>query len=478
MRALTRGRDEGGQALIIALAFMSLFGLFIAVVLEQGFVNVRTGIAVQSRADKVLAADGGIEHGVWRARNTSDSVCPTVAAGEQILAASLPLNGKQATVKCSALAGQAATAGSARAPAGEQWAVVAGNVTTVGGGSPVNVVGGDASVAGLSLGSALTLTQGDFLQRAADCTGVTPPALLTPITTPDLSSCTGLAVPDVPHVLPAVPPVRTNPGLLNCASTGQDWAILHPGTYRNIPGQTFDLGLRNYLESGVYYLENYPVDFTERVVIGGQPPLGSPETSVLNAACPTINDGHPPAPAGVPSQASGNGVLIVLGGTSSILVRPDGSVGPGNSRVELYTRVRAAGESYTPGITLLAVPFGTAGYLPSTPLGSLIQNGLGAVSGMAVHGLVYAPQVLVTIAPKCTAPLRGGVFASQLTLLPGTCTSGPLEAVRARGRRTLVLTSTAATPAASGEIAITEQAVVKVANDPARTATVRSWRAL
>jgi hypothetical protein len=163
-------------------------------------------------------------------------------------------------------------------------------------------------------------------------------------------------------------------------------------------------------------------------------------------------------------------VIIVLGGTSSITLN-------NTTAFELFTRTPLVPDGSTTGVSLVTVPsVPPVNYKPWT--GSSFLTVSSSATEVAIHGLVYAPEAPVTVFARPTAPLLGGVVASKLRLRANAGATGSLMGVAADGRRTLVLTSTAASPAASGEIAITEQAVVKVANDPARTATVRSWRAL
>ena len=271
-------------------------------------------------------------------------------------------------------------------------------------------------------------------------------------------SCSTAGTPDVPHVLPAAPTVVRDPSTpVTCASTGAAWRIWHPGIYNAAAGP--DIGPNVYMESGVYYFEDTSFGITSSTVIGGAPPLG--ETSVLGAGCPTIND----TTAGAASRASGKGVTIVLGGTARVSVTS-------TAKVELYSRVPDTADG-TPGISIITVPTTGSGYRAwSAPaLTSLTSSPI--TGRTAIHGLVYSPNAPVTITTGATAPLLGGVVASTLTIVPGVPGQ---KAVQASGRRTLLLTSIAA-PATADEIAAVQTAVVKVANDPTRTASVRSWRA-
>jgi Tfp pilus assembly protein PilX len=451
-------RDEQGAALIVSLAFLSLFGIFIAAILAHVSTNMRLTGTTRARADRLMAADGGLEWGIQQAR-TQDTMCPSsTAAGQEFLDA-LQVDDRNVTVSCQAIAGAVAS------PAAQQWSVIATNGVSTGAGANPTITGGDVwSPAFTPAGATqqIALTEADAIRGAMpSCPAdFTLPAVT--VGDPDLLSCSTLAAPDVPHVLPAAP-TAVAPNFDSWTCGGRTWRIWHPGIYNS----TFqpDPTPYNYLESGVYYFDSVNPRWRDiSAIVGGSPPPG--ETSTLGMECATVNDGT----MGPASRATGKGVTIVLGGTSSIRIE-------NASRVELYSRVPDTPDG-TPGITIMTVPSGTPGpvYQPWTgplaplPAAALTQSGTGRT---AIHGLVYARTAPISITTGLTAPLQGGVVAQTLTITLG---AGGRRAVQASGRRTLLLTSVAA-PAAAGEISATQSAVVKIANDPTRTASVRSWRA-
>lgn len=440
-------RDERGSALIVALAFMSLFGIFIAAVLAHVSTNLRLTGTTRDRADRLLAADGGLEWGVQQAR-AQDGACANVAAGDQTLTSTLNVNGRAVSVTCTALAGAVAS------PAAENWSVITPNgiVNTAPG---ATIAGGDVWAGGAPPATNIATSQADVIRGQATCASFT----LTGFTTgpPDTSSCDTSTAPDVPHVLPPAPASRDIATRVMCG--GNEWRVWHPGKYTALAQP--DAGPFNYLESGVYYLEDISVNLSNTVTVGGKAPPG--EASVLNGECAGVDD----AAAGAASRASGSGVTIILGGASRLQVG-----GGAGTKVELYTRVPAA-PGATPGISVLAVPTTGSGYIAWN---AGAQPAVTITSGSpraALHGLVYAPTAPVSIYTHTRAPLLSGVVASTLTINPG---AGGTKAVEAAGRRTLLLTSTAA-PAAPGEVTAVQSAVVKIANDPTRTASLRSWRA-
>lgn len=449
MRGPFQRHDEQGSTLVVALAFISLFGVFIAAVLAQVSTNMGLTGTTRDRADRLYAADAGLEWGLQQAR-TSDSACANPAAGEQALTSTLNVNGRTVTVTCEALAGAVAS------PAAENWSVITTTGLVTGAGASPEVTGGDVWAGGLlTLPAAVTTSGADVVRGLASCAAFTLTGLTVGV--PDTSSCSEAAAPDVPHVLPPAPAIRDNATRVMCG--GNEWRIWHPGKY-TILAQP-DAGPFNYLESGIYYFEGLSVNLSNTVTIGGKPPAG--ESSLLGGECAGIDD----ATAGAASRASGSGVTLILGGISNIRIG-----GGASTKVELYTRAPAAAGP-TPGISVLTVPTTSAGYLEWLPG---LYPAFGILNGSArtaVHGLVYARNAPVAIYTHSTAPLLAGVVASTLTITPG---AGGSKAVEAAGRRTLLLTSTAA-PATSGEIAAVQRAVAKIANDPTRTASVRSWRA-
>lgn len=444
MIARLQHRDETGSALVVALAFVSLFGVFIAAILAQVSTNMKLTGTTRARADRLFAADAGLEWGIQQAR-TQNSACANVPAGDQTLTTTLQVNGRAVTVTCKALAGAVAS------PASQNWSVIATNGVIAGPGTTPEIAGGDVWAAGPSPVNTIVTSGADVIRSLPSCAAFSLTGLTVGV--PDMASCTSAAAPDVPHALPAVPPLRMPATQRTCVNP-DDGRIWHPGKYT---AALIDPGVYNYLESGVYYFEDVNLVWYDIEIFGGTPPPG--ETAIVSATCAWDD-----TTAGPASRASGAGVTIILGGTSSIRVS-----GP-NSKFELFTRVPATPDG-TAGISIITVPTTGAGYkawtAPIAPPLALSLNGR-----PAVHGLVHARNAPVTITTNVTAPLLGGVVASTLTILPG---AGP-KAVEASGRRTLLLTSTAA-PAAAGEIAAVQSTVVKIANDPTRTASVRSWRA-
>ena len=92
-----RFRDEDGQALLLALAFLVFFGLVIAVILGFAEASVRATTNLREQRDVVYAADGAMDGAIQYAR-----VHPEAGAygANPCIAYTSALNGKTASVTC------------------------------------------------------------------------------------------------------------------------------------------------------------------------------------------------------------------------------------------------------------------------------------------------------------------------------------------------------------------------------------------
>ncbi|MGH9278264.1 MAG: hypothetical protein ACRD12_09165 [Acidimicrobiales bacterium] len=471
-RLLCRRRTEEGSALVMALVFVSLIGLIIAALLSESVTNLRTTQGARKRTDKLFVADAGIEWGVQQTR-TNAAACPDSSVGTQVLTSSLDINDMTVEVTCEVIAGALAS------PAAQQWAVIQTGTNT----TPANnalvadapagaaagaiaITGGDVYAAGnLNLTRNVAITQGDLTTNCA-LYGAQPAQ--PTIGDPDVWSCTA-SNPTLPSATSpptiTLPNAPTTPGgfeTYTCAD-GSNWKVYHPGYY----DANLDVLGNNYFETGVYYFRGVPsqtvyLSVANGIMLGGH--RGSETPAVLDRSCPNDTTAGPLSRA-----AAGSGVLFVFGGNSSLT----GFDTTGSTSIELFSRT--GGDTITPGLSIVAATTADVakGYTPWTtsPSGQVL-NLAAATVAPAIHGLVYAPAAPVTLYTRAAAPLMAGVVASKLTVHAGTT---GLAAVTAQGRRTLLLTATARSGDA-GEIATVQRAVVKIANDPAHTATLRSWR--
>jgi hypothetical protein len=98
-----RARGEEGVTLTLALAFLLLFSLVIAAILVQAGTNFQTTKVVTAKGAKLYAADGGIDWGIQKVRDTA-TLCPDTATGQQDVG-DLTLNGRAVHVTCKTLSG-------------------------------------------------------------------------------------------------------------------------------------------------------------------------------------------------------------------------------------------------------------------------------------------------------------------------------------------------------------------------------------
>ena len=467
---MTARRSDQGAALVLALAFITVFGLLMAFILAQVDVNFRTTGVVRSRDSRQLAADGGIDFGIQRARDDGATVCQDPANDATFPFPGGSVNGQSVSITCHAMQG-AFSEGAA-----ENWAIVttstaANSLETQsgGGGDPMIIRGGDVFVSGgFSLGRSLTVEEGDVYANASPC----PSAATRPtVAPPDQFICTTDPTPDVLHTLPSsIPPPALPPQFILTPAGRRSCTVFFPGKYTLATRPVIlakdgpqDTG--TYFVSGVYYFENTGPIVVENgaVVVGGASGAQTP----LISGTPCATDA-----VALPGVASGAGVKFIFGGTSSLEVK--------NGKVELFDRVGTEG---APGINIQAVRPDevAAGWVPSIAIGGnkVYDSGGGSNANAVVHGLVYAPtrDVSMFVTSDVVGRLRGGAIASRLILQASA--SGDvngLVALSGRGRRTVQITSTATGPA--GEVQITDRAVVRISNNRNRSTAIRSWRTL
>src|SRR4051812_22405937 len=106
LRQVSSSHDDGA-ILLIALAFLLLFGVFIAALLGETSTSFKATQVVQSRIAKTYNADAGIDYAIMKMRRDA-TICPNPTAGVQSVTADLPsgllVNGTSAvTVTCQTL---------------------------------------------------------------------------------------------------------------------------------------------------------------------------------------------------------------------------------------------------------------------------------------------------------------------------------------------------------------------------------------
>ncbi|MDX6229602.1 MAG: hypothetical protein QOI76_2992 [Frankiales bacterium] len=320
-------RDESGSALILALAFLALFGLVVGVILQFSAVGFRTTVSVRSNAVNRAAANGALDGAVNSLTKTSNQlvgVAPFSAGCYNLPASSLQ---PAASVQCLARTGSGAGASGSTlnqpsfgvltntTNAAEGYVQAAGTASVVQGG-----VAADKAVS-VGTGSTLAATFGAVVAS----TSCTTPA-------------TGVAPACQTGTVPADPgygsTMATNTDTLVTASTAIGLATapacpagkvitLSPGIYQSAAALNAlttggaCAGSLLWFRPGLYYMNFADAsdtwnlsDATTDVVAG-----------TLTFALPASRPSSVPFPSGNGSTASGcditkDGVIFIFGGDS------------------------------------------------------------------------------------------------------------------------------------------------------------------
>ena len=106
-----RLRGEGGASLVLALAFLTLFGVSSVALLSLTGVSSRNSKIQRDQVNQLYAADGGIETGIETLRTDEAdgtvNTCKTIGETESLPATTI--NGKPVTVQCKTTKGGTTT---------------------------------------------------------------------------------------------------------------------------------------------------------------------------------------------------------------------------------------------------------------------------------------------------------------------------------------------------------------------------------
>ncbi|HEX2040248.1 MAG TPA: hypothetical protein VHF47_11020 [Acidimicrobiales bacterium] len=445
-------RTEEGSALILALAFLSLFGLLMAAILGQVDAHVRTTLVVRTHEAKVYGADAAVDYAI-QALQADDTVCPDEDSGRQELPAP-PLEGDvdlDIEVACET------TEGNVLGVRG--YAVV----TTEAKGGPGSLDTSNGSIArtiegpvwvdgDIDLAKPVTV-QGAHLFQRSPCQS-TPIDKLTVTPSPPFTvRCTTAATPDEDHELPGHPSGSPQP---STGDGGASCRTFSPGRYTTAP----ELKASNFFKSGFYYFEDIG-DWTITQVLFGGTPQDDEAKLLVETPC-----------ASEAATTAARGVMFVLGGTSRIIV--------GNgARIELFTPNAAAVDPGDPGTSIrsvLAEDAATNPWKVSTAGSAILDVAGGNTRDMAVHGLVYTPNNVVNLfvtGGTVDAQLQGGAKVLRIGLATSNSGTGlKVSTTRGPGRRTVTIVAKAVSP--DGGRAVEARAVVKIENDADRSVTVVS----
>jgi Tfp pilus assembly protein PilX len=469
-------RQDDGATLVIVLIFMTVFGLILGGLLTETSASTRYTSTISNYEQKLYAADAGVAAGIQQLQQ-HNQLCPT--AGSTATIQTINVNDYDTTVSCEVTAGS--TVG------GLGYAIItrssgANSLFTQGGSTP-KLINGPMHVGGtVTGGPGIKVMNGTFAQGNS-CTS--QPGLVA-LDTGYGWSCSA------PEPLVADPTPPTLPSSPRGSETLGSCTYFYPGRYTSPPS----LGSgTTYLASGVYYFDNAGQWAIEEVIFAGTPAtfeevaFKSPSPSPPNAYTPMptcANDDDAIAEAGGnAAEVTGTGAQFILGGNSTIFLET-------TSQLEVFART-LDGTSETVTATVVAVPDSWDSTIWAESTDGGVCTGAAATSTCAydfhqgngpdsvIHGMAYFPDQNVRLwsTNSVRAAVLGGIVAWELELQSSASGSG-LQVSASDGApepRQIVVTSTApATPDAAAGRQITSTAVVEIANNPAKTVTVHSWR--
>lgn len=466
-----RHHNQDGTSLVIVLVFISVFGLIAAGLLTEAGASVKYTSTITEHEKKVYAADAGISLGIQQIQQHNE-LCPTTLSTDTVQTTTV--NGIPTRVTCETTTGST-TGGRGYAiytlsPAADSLGLQSGDAKEVDG--PVFVTGG---VDGLNKG--LILKDGSFRQlrgpEAYRCNGQTSANVtvdpghlkLCPLTAP---------------TAPTYPAPASIPDPAIAAQPSGACKIFYPGRYEAAPA--LDLTKTNYFATGIYYFKT-SFTFTgtagpDTYYFGGEPATyeGEPKFEANRPPCASDASAAAAAPAGA-YTASGTGVQFIFGNGAALTV-------DNKSRGELFERT-TNGTQQTASPTIIAVPtsWSSAGWLPNPVDTTVVGFTSGSDKSLIVHGVTYAPDhnVVFKVTNVVDAAVFGGVVAWKLDLQSSEGGGGTgLVIVAGNGTpepRYIVVRATAPFPAsASAGRSVVSTAVVQIANDTGKTATIESWR--
>lgn len=489
-----RTHGQEGQALVLALMFLTFFGVIVAGLLMDGDLSLKMTSILQTRNDRLFAAHAGIDHGVERLRLDS-TLCPfsddestwsslgTIRVGDQ-----------DVDVECQA------DDGAALGAAG--YAIVTRDISqssfmTQSGENTEKAVEGSVFLGGINDSARLNVSDGDVFEKRSpgvtcNSNGDRPQYVVKP-KPPYRYRCRDEAIPDPPHKLPAVKPgynsagAVVNAALINPSPVmiGTTCRVFFPGTYTSPPN--FTGATDAYFVSGVYYWHNVgEIEIkTVKVIVGKPDPDGlgyinedPPGTPVLPCAADET--------AGVNRPNSGYGGKWILGGNSFI------EVDNNTSLIEIFGRYPSgAVDEGTANISLMTVPTTlspaeqSAGWMSTTrsyvgctsPSCAILSVGNGAKPAFSSHGLVYLPNGYVDFyaTNQSKAQVVGGILAGRLRLQSSASALGLVISLKSGPRDRNVVMRATAHKIGGGGTSVVSTAVVTIKNNAARKATIQSW---
>jgi Tfp pilus assembly protein PilX len=468
----SRDRGDEGVALVMALIFIAIVGLFATVALTKSETTSLTGENLRDRGKVQYALDAGIERALDQlsAEMADPAGIHTCGeAGDTGTLDTVTVNGKTVTVTCSALGGSSRTDTTSvsnkalvvRSTAADAFVTYgpssAGSFptatcsTTPSGyfriGGPVYIAGPESNAA---LNNPVLVCNGDAVQSDAFCTDSSI-ALLTQLkvaTSSFVRDCTAQTAVEAsgsPPVLPARPAGDVDitnchadfnsAGLLvgasSCAAPGSapgvTCRVFYPGQYTGVP-PLLGGSDGNYFASGTYWFRNIGLwSLSQDLVVGNTLDASDTGEDRSDTACGPVSAAAIAAAAPVPPSAptallatrieSGGGLLVL----------------DGNSQIRLSGLLTIHSPPHPATAPATTLVYG--GYEPWIPSGSSEPGGTGCTdfyalcnnvssSSLDTNGRLWAPTAPFNLwASSPTDNLvPGGAVVSKLRL--GASSSG------------------------------------------------------
>lgn len=416
------GTRDRGTVLPLALVVSVVLSIVVVSVASFVATGLRYGGVVESRADRLAAADGGMRYAVERLRLGASRICAT-NGGDTIDPPDI--NGATVTVHCSQVGvGFDDVNGWALVLTGEEIpASCSGGdcalIKTQSGSAKTKLVGGPVYMRSLAFDaqaplefrySQLLHTQGDCMSSAGS----------VPSNVTFDSTSLGLACTERPWSADANPgsglfsqpnigvlPASTGP-TLNPAPTvdGNGCKVFEPGYYTVAPA----LGSHNYFKSGNYVFDGFTLSVKQAKVTAGRAAADGADGAaqfIPNTTCNTARN----------SDTNG----ITTSGATFYLKNGARFTIDAHGQLEIMRRKQ--GKSYV-GIHVLD------GSLTSTD--NVIEQGAGTNKDMAIHGLVWAPEARMTfseVTNTANGQLLGGAVLSNIDMRSSASAIGFIVAV-------------------------------------------------
>lgn len=415
-------RDRGG-ILVMVLVATVVFSMIAVAVAGLVSAGLRYGNVVETRADRLAAADGGLRYGIERLRNMEDLCSTGVGTGGGYTTIFPPtINDSSTTVTCrrvgndiSDVQGWGVVITGSNVPAGQDIFLLNGSSTT-----DTKSLRGPIYVADplrLGFNADLVIEDGDMWYTKTSCD---PPAVIpeTSGTSPQLtfepSFLRGPQCSTKTWTQMFTPPSAETPTALALQtpvafddSKFPGCRVFSPGRYSGAIPLTSDV----YFRSGDYYFEN--VDFTlthKKVVFGFPSGSGDTQLTTQTRACQNAMEAD--------QQGLGRGgATIWVGGSTKFDVGTQAQLEIfRRQQVEAYVSVWALDVN---GVGPNGVSFipSTHSYKKTTSVDWLLKTAGGNTNDVAFHGLFWAAHSKIQLGNVTNAALGqliGGVVIAQL----------------------------------------------------------------